>query len=464
MDFGYSDEQREFRALCRRFAVEAIRPVAAKHDAEESTPWEAITAAREWGLHGIEHLQRMGNDPDGQFSVIYAEELHWGCAGIALAISGSSLAAAGLAASGTPEQIATWVPQCFGVDGEVKLGAYAVTEPQAGSDVKSLRTTAKLDGEEWVLNGTKVFITNGGIADIHVVVATVDPELGHRGQASFVIPKGTPGLEQGKKETKLGIRASHTAEVILEDCRIPVENLLGGMEKLERKLERARSGESTGRASNALATFELTRPVVGASALGIAQAAYEWTLSHLDSGGSVDPLGEYLDESSTARRPPLQRQWIQQRLADVATEIEAARLLVQRASWMGRNGIPMTGGQGSMSKLKGGDVAMWATRTCMDLVGPYAQTADCPLEKWFRDAKIYQLFEGTAEIQRMVISRMQAAEHRERLKKGVEVATEAIETAVSGNGASAAEGGKVAAIQSENGAAPSGAKRTTSAA
>ena len=464
MDFGYSDEQREFRALCRRFAVEAIRPVAARHDAEESTPWEAITAAREWGLHGIEHLQRMANDPDGQVSVIYAEELHWGCAGIALAISGSSLAAAGLAASGTPEQIATWVPQCFGVDGEVKLGAYAVTEPQAGSDVKSLRTTAKLDGEEWVLNGTKVFITNGGIADIHVVVATVDPELGHRGQASFVVPKGTPGLEQGKKETKLGIRASHTAEVILEDCRIPVENLLGGMEKLERKLGRARSGESTGRASNALATFELTRPVVGASALGIAQAAYEWTLSYLDHGSSPDPLGECLDESSTAGRPPLQRQWIQQRLADVATEIEAARLLVQRASWMGRNGIPMTGGQGSMSKLKGGDVAMWATRTCMDLVGPYAQSADCPLEKWFRDAKIYQLFEGTAEIQRMVISRMQATEYRERLKEAVEVAAEAIETAVSGNGASAAEDGKVAAIQSENGAAPSGAKRATSAA
>jgi acyl-CoA dehydrogenase len=414
MDFGLSDEQREFQTLCRRFAAEVIRPVAAKHDAEESTPWEVMTAAREWGLHGIEHLQRMANDPDGQFSVIYAEELHWGCAGIALAISGSALAAAGLAASGTPEQIARWVPECFGSDGEIKLGAYAVTEPQAGSDVKSLRTTAKLDGDEWVLNGTKVFITNGGIADVHVVVATVDPDLGHRGQASFVIPKGTPGLEQGKKESKLGIRASHTAEVILEDCHVPLENLLGGMEKLERKLERARSGESSGRASNALATFELTRPAVGASALGIAQAAYEWTLSYLDNGGSQDPIGEYLDESSTAGRPPLERQAIQQRLGDLATEIEAARLLVQRASWMGRNGILMTGGQGSMSKLKGGDVAMWATRTCIDLVGPYAQTKDCPLEKFFRDAKIYQLFEGTAQVQRLVVSRMQVADHRRR--------------------------------------------------
>src|SRR5204863_4404920 len=165
-----------------------------------------------------------------------------------LAITGSSLAAAGLASSGTPEQIARWIPECLGAGDEIALGAYAVTEPQAGSDVKSLRTTAKRDGDEWLLNGTKVFITNGGIADVHVVVATVDPDLGHRGQASFVVGPGTPGLRQGKKESKIGIRASHTAEVILEDCRIPIENLLGGMDKLARKLERARTGQSTGRA------------------------------------------------------------------------------------------------------------------------------------------------------------------------------------------------------------------------
>ncbi|HVD41022.1 MAG TPA: acyl-CoA dehydrogenase family protein, partial [Solirubrobacterales bacterium] len=204
-----------------------------------------------------------------------------------------------------------------------------------------------------------------------------------------------------------------------------LENLLGGMDKLERKLKRARSGESSGRASNALATFELTRPVVGASAIGIARAAYEWTLGHLDGDGLQDPMADLLDESSTAGRSPHERQGVQQRLADVATEIEAARLLVQRASWMGRNGVPMTGGQGSMSKLKGGDVAMWATRTCMDLVGPFAQTAESPLEKWFRDAKIYQLFEGTAEIQRMVISRMQAREYAERLGYAAEIAAEA---------------------------------------
>ncbi len=438
MDFALNAEQVEFKAKCRRFAAEVIRPVAAEHDAEESTPWEVIRAARAQGLQGLESIQRMGSDQDGMLGLISAEELHWGCAGIALAVSGSGLAAAGLASSGTPEQIARWVPECFGLGDEVKLGAYAVTEPQAGSDVKSLRTTAKRDGDEWVLNGTKVFITNGGIADVHVVVASVDPDLGHRGQASFVIEKGTPGLRQGKKESKLGIRASHTAEVVLEDCRIPVENLLGGMEKLERKLARARSGESSGRASNALATFELTRPIVGASALGIAQAAYEWTLAYLGNGAApADPFESALDDSSTAGRPPLQRQGNQQILAQVATEIEAARLLVQRAAWMGRNGVPLTGGQGSMSKLKAGQVAVWATRTLMDLVGPYAYTRECPLEKWFRDAKIYELFEGTAEIQRLVISRMQVAEYSERLLEAAAIAAEATEPAVGGSVAAA---------------------------
>ncbi|HEX8753538.1 MAG TPA: acyl-CoA dehydrogenase family protein [Solirubrobacterales bacterium] len=413
MNFEFSDEQLAFKEKCRTFAREVIRPVARKHDEEESTPWEVIKEARKAGLNGIDYLQTTAADADGQMGAIGAEEMHWGCAGAALAINGSGLAAAGIASSGTPEQIARWVPECFGVGEEIKLGAYAVTEPQAGSDVKSLKTTARRDGDEWILNGTKVFITNGGIADVHVVVATVDPNLGTRGQASFVIEKGTPGIAQGKKESKLGIRASHTAEVVLEDCRIPAENLLGGEEKLEKKLQRGREGKKS-RGADALATFEMTRPIVGASALGIAQASYEWTLEHLSG-------------QSEGGKPVLGLQRYQQVLADVATEIEAARLLVQRASWMGRNGVAMTGGQGSMSKLKAGDVTMWATTTLMDLVGPYAWDRECPLEKWFRDAKIYQLFEGTAEIQRMVISRMQAREYAERLGYGAEVAAKAIE-------------------------------------
>jgi acyl-CoA dehydrogenase len=415
MDFRMTDEQIEFQDKCRRFATEVIRPVAAKYDREQAVPWDIIREARKWDLHGLELLQKMATDPEGLFGVIYAEELHWGCAGIALAIQASSLAAAGIAASGTPEQIGQWIPECYGLGDEIKLGAYAVTEAGAGSDVKSLRTTAKRDGDEWVLNGTKVFISNGGIADVTVVVANVAPELGHRGQASFVVPKDTPGFSMGKKEDKLGIRASQTAEVVMEDCRIPLDYLLGGMDKLERKLERARSGQASG-ASNALATFEVTRPLVGASALGIAQAAYEWTLDWLEGR-------EYEGE------PLLEQQRIQQVVADVATEIDAARMLVWRAAWMGRNGIPMTAGQGSMSKLKAGDVTMWATTELMELVGPEASLTDHPLEKFFRDAKIYQLFEGTAQVQRLVVSRMQVEDRKRQLAEAAEVISDLAEAA-----------------------------------
>ena len=412
MDFRLTDEQLEWRDQCHRFALEVMRPVAAKYDREQSVPWDVIKESRKWGLSGVDWVQKVGMDEDGLFGVIYQEELNWGCAGIALAVNASSLAAAGVASSGTPEQIAQWIPKTLGIgEDDVRLGAYAVTEAGAGSDVASLRTTARRDGDEWVLNGTKIFISNGGIADVTVVVANVAPELGHRGQASFVVEKGTPGFTQGKKEDKLGIRASQTTELILEDVRVPMENLLGGLDKLEAKLERARNGERAG-SSNALATFEVTRPLVGASAIGIARAAYEWTL-------------EYLEDKSDEGGPLLEQQRIQQVLADVATEIDAARLLVYRAAWMGRAGIPMTGGQGSMSKLKAGDVAMWATTALMDLVGDYAQTTDCPLEKWFRDAKIFQIFEGTAQVQRLVISRMQRQDFQERLKQAAEVLEQA---------------------------------------
>ncbi len=408
MDFRLSDETLEWKEYCRRFAREVMRPAAPLHDREESVPYEVMREAYQWNLAGIDWIMSLQNDPEGLKGVIYAEELHWGCAGIALAISASSLCAAGIASSGTAEQIARWIPDVVGSKDSPRIGAYAVTEPQAGSDVKSLRTTAKRDGDDWILNGTKTFISNGGIADVTVVVATIDPSLGHRGQASFIVTKDNPGLRLGKKESKLGIRASQTAEIVLDDCRVQGDALLGGEEKLQKKLERARSGKRS-QSSGALATFEITRPTVGASALGIAQAAYEWTL-------------EYLSARSDSGRPLLEEQRIQQVIADVATEIEAARLLVWRAAWMGRNGVPMTGGQGSMSKLKGGDVAMWATTTLMDLVGPDAQSMDYPLEKWFRDAKIYQIFEGTAQIQRLVIARMQAADYAERLDFAREVA------------------------------------------
>jgi alkylation response protein AidB-like acyl-CoA dehydrogenase len=401
VDFSYTPEQLELKERLNKFAREEIRPVALKHDKEQSVPWDVMKAAARENIATLDFMMKLGEDPQGMYSVIFAEELHWGCAGIALSIAGSGLAAAGIAASGTGEQIAQWVPLCFAQGEELHLGAYAVTEPSAGSDVKSLRTTAKLDGDEWVLNGTKVFITNGGIADVTVVVASVDPELGTRGQASFIVPKDTPGFSQGKKEDKLGIRASQTTEIVLENCRVPMEYLLGGKDKLDNKLEKARSGQKTGSA-NALATFEMTRPFVAASAVGIARAAYEFTV-------------EYLMDKKIDGKPALENPGMHQMIADIALEIDAARLLTQRASWMARNGIPLMGGQGSMSKLKAGDVAVWATAKCMDLIGPDSWSTELPLEKWYRDAKIYQIFEGTSQIQRMVVGRLQVGEFKTRL-------------------------------------------------
>ena len=409
MDFRLSDETLAYQQHCHRFAEEIIRPAAAQYDRTQQVPWEIIREARAWGLHGLDHIQSMATDSEGLRSVIYAEELHWGCAGIALAISGvvagggrhrrlgHARADRSLDPRGLRPRRRDPARRLRGHRGRRRLRRQVAAHHRAAR------------GDEWVLNGTKVFISNGGIADVNVVVATVDPALGHRGQASFVVEKGTPGLSMGKKEDKLGIRASQTAEVVLEDVRVPMDQLLGGLDKLERKLERARSGQRSG-ASGALATFEVTRPFVGASALGIARAAYEWTLDHLD--GRTAPGGG----------PLLEEQRIQQVLADVSTEIEAARLLVWRAAWMGRNGIPMTAGQGSMSKLKAGDVTMWATTALMDLVGPEAALTDHPLEKWFRDAKIYQLFEGTAQVQRLVVSRMQVAERRRQVAEAAQAA------------------------------------------
>jgi alkylation response protein AidB-like acyl-CoA dehydrogenase len=280
----------------------------------------------------------------------------------------------------------------FGTPEDPKVGAFAVTEPQAGSDVRSLRTKAVREGDEWVINGTKVFITNGQYASVYVVVATVDPDLGHRGQASFVISKDDPGIRPGKKEKKLGIRASDTSEVILEDCRIPVDRVLGGIDKLEAKLDKARKGESSGRSSAALRTFEVTRPAVAAQAVGIARAALEFAT-------------EYSKERKAFGVPISQHQSIQNHLADMATEVECARLLVHRAAWIAASGQPFHKAEGSMSKLKAGETAVSVTEKAVQILGGYGYIKDFPVEKWYRDSKIYTLFEGTSEIQRMVIAR-----------------------------------------------------------
>ena len=274
----------------------------------------------------------------------------------------------------------------------MKLGAFCVSEPDAGSDVSSLRTRAVYDEatDEWVLNGTKAWITNGGIADVHVVVAAVDPALKGRGQASFIVPPGTKGLSQGQKYKKHGIRASHTAEVVLDDVRVPGRCLLGGKEKLDAKLARARELQHTGEKQPAMSTFEATRPAVGAQALGIARAAYEYAL-------------DYAKERTAFGRPIIMNQGVAFKLADMAMEIDAARLLVWRAAWLARNG-GYRNGEGSMSKLKAGEVAVWATEQAIQILGGYGYTREYPVERWHRDAKIYTIFEGTSEIQRLVIS------------------------------------------------------------
>jgi acyl-CoA dehydrogenase len=226
---------------------------------------------------------------------------------------------------------------------------------------------------------------------VFVVVATVDPELGHRGQAAFVIGPDTPGIRAGKKEKKLGIRASDTSEVLLEDCRIPLENVVGGVEKLEAKLEQARANGASSRKSAALKTFEMTRPSVAAQAIGIARAAFEFSL-------------DYAKEREAFGRPIIENQAIAFKLADMAMEIDAARLLTYRAAWLARNGT-LDHAEGSMSKLKAGEVAVWVTEQAIQILGGYGYIKDFPVEKWYRDAKIYTIFEGTSEIQRIVISR-----------------------------------------------------------
>src|SRR5918912_532518 len=243
-----TQDQRDIRDWVHGFAEQVVRPAASEWDEREETPWPIIAEAQKIGLYGFEALAQFYADESGLMLPIVNEELFWGDAGIGMAIMGTSLAVAGIFSAGTPEQMGEWIPQCFGTPDDPKVGAFCVSEPDAGSDVSSLRTRAVYDeaNDEWVLNGTKAWITNGGIADVHVVVAAVDPKLKGRGQASFIVPPGTKGLAQGQKYKKHGIRASHTAEVVLDDVRVPGSCLLGGKEKLEGKLAKARAQQATG--------------------------------------------------------------------------------------------------------------------------------------------------------------------------------------------------------------------------
>src|SRR5215203_403293 len=392
-DFALDEDQLQIQKWVHDFAEDVVRPAAHEWDEREEFPWPIVEEAAQIGLYGVDFLMNAFSDPTGLTLPVAVEELFWGDAGIGMAIMGSALAAAGIAGNGTPEQVMEWVPQCYGTADDVKLGAFCVSEPDAGSDVSNLRTRAVYDeaSDEWVLNGTKAWITNGGIADVHVVVAAVEPELKGRGQASFIVPPGTKGLSQGQKYKKHGIRASHTAEVVLDDVRVPGDCLLGGKEKLDAKLAKARDHQKTGEKQPAMATFESTRPAVAAMAIGIARAAYEYAR-------------DYAKERQAFGKPIIMNQAIAFMLADMATEIDASRLLVHRAAWLARNG-GYTNAEGSMSKLKAGRTAVWVTERAIQILGGYGYTREYPVERMHRDAKIYDIFEGTEQIQQLVIAR-----------------------------------------------------------
>jgi hypothetical protein len=384
---------REMRDWVHGFAANVIRPAAAEWDEREQTPWPILEEAAKIGLYSLEFFGEQWLGPTGLGIPMAFEELFWGDAGIALSLVGSSLAAVALSSSGTNEQIGEWLPQMFGGPGDVKLAAFCSSEPDAGSDVAAIRTRAVYDEVtgEWVLNGTKTWVTNGGIADVHVVVASVDPALGSRGQASFVVPPGTPGLSQGQKFRKYGIRASHTAEVVLDGVRIPGRCLIGGKDRLDERLARVREGGSAGEQA-AMKTFERSRPSVAAMAVGIGRAAVEFAT-------------EYSRNRVQFGRPIGQNQAIAFMLADMQASVDAARLLTWRAAWMARNGVPFDHAEGSMSKLVAGETAVRVTDQAMQILGGNGYTREFPVERWHRDAKIFTIFEGTSEIQRMIIGR-----------------------------------------------------------
>jgi acyl-CoA dehydrogenase len=394
-----NQDQKDIREWVHGFAEGVVRPAAAEWDEREETPWPVIEEAAKIGLYSFEAMGQFWGDETGLTLPIANEELFWGDAGIGMAIMGTSLAVAAIFGQGTPEQMGEWIPQCFGTPDDVKLGSFCASEPDAGSDVSAIRTTAKYDeaSDEWVINGQKAWATNGGIANVHVVIASVDRELGSRGHAAFVIPPGTKGCEQGAKVKKHGLRASHTADVHLDDCRVPGSCLLGGKEKLDERLARVREGKKS-KAQAAMQTFEASRPTVGAQALGIARAAYEYAL-------------EYAKERRQFGKAIVENQSIAFALADMKLEIDAARLLVWRAAWMGRTGQTFENAEGSMSKLKAGEVAVWATERAIQILGGNGYTREFPVERMHRDSKIYTIFEGTSEIQRLVISRAISGVH-----------------------------------------------------
>ncbi|WP_163151306.1 acyl-CoA dehydrogenase [Anoxybacillus sp. MB8] len=376
MNFQLSEEQEMIRKMVRDFAKNEVAPTAAERDEEERFDRSIFNKMAELGLTGIPWPEQYGGiGSDYLAYVIAVEELSKVCASTGVTLSAHiSLASWPIYKFGTEQQKQTYLRAL--ATGE-KLGAYGLSEPGAGSDVSAMKTRAVRDGDHYVLNGSKVWITNGGEADIYVVFAVTDPEKKHRGISAFIVEKGTPGFSIGKKEKKLGIRSSPTTELIFEDCRIPKENLLG------------EEGEGF---KIAMMTLDGGRNGIAAQAVGIAQ-------------GALDAAVEYAKGRVQFGKPIAEQQGIAFKLADMATAIEAARLLTYQAAWLESNGLPY-GKESAMAKLFAGDTAMKVTVEAVQIFGGYGYTKDYPVERFMRDAKITQIYEGTQEIQRIVISRM----------------------------------------------------------
>ncbi len=377
IDFSLTDEQRELRGLARKFAEKTIRPAAPAADETEEVPWEVLEKAHQAGLTTYWLPERYGGGgaESALTKAMVDEELYWGCAGVGTILGGAALAATPILLAGDDDQKMSYLSR-FGDPARLTLGAFALTEPGAGSDPAGMITNARRERGKYVLNGYKTFITNGGIADIYVVFATVDPARGADGITAFIVEKDWPGVAPGKKERKLGIRASHTATVAFEDVEVPAANRLGE--------------EGQGFAL-AMRTFDLTRAHLAAGAVGVARAAYEYALG-------------YAGERRQFGKPIITFQSVAFRLADMATQIDAARLLAWRAAWLHDQGQPCAA-EASMAKAFAADAAMQITTDAVQVLGGNGYMRDYPVEKWMRDAKIMQVYEGTSQIQRLIIAR-----------------------------------------------------------
>jgi len=383
------------RQMMGAFAKQSIRAIATKHDQEESMPWDLMKQAQAFGmtqttvLDGRKKITGQDEDPDpkkprtqARLSVVASEEMAWGCAGIALALGGSGLACAPVARMGTEEQKDEFRKLLKGADekGHVKVAAMALSEPATGSDISGLKTQARQDGDHWVIRGSKQWITNGQSASVYVVWAQTDERAGRAGVRGFIVARGTPGLVPGKKETKLGIRASETAQVHFEDVRVHKDMMLGIAQEA-----------SAGGLADTKKMLDSTRPVVGSQAVGIARAAYEFLLERV-KGGSLHGT------------PMASHQHIMFELAEMQMEIAASRLLAHRAAWLADHHLDNVA-EASMAKAHGARTAQYVTTRAMTLLGEEALEPGHPVEKWYRDAKIYDIFEGTGQIQRRIISK-----------------------------------------------------------